>query len=98
MPNRIPVHRPATATLPAARPTAHARGYTCRWAAFSRLYRCQHPLCVVCEAAGRVQPSECVDHITPREAGGTDDDHNLQALCLSCHARKTARHDGGYGR
>lgn len=30
-----------------------------------------------------------VDHIVPHAIGGCDDQHNLQALCPNCHARKT---------
>ncbi len=34
-----------------------------------------------------------VDHITPRNNGGTDDISNLQALCYSCNAMKRDRDD-----
>lgn len=30
-----------------------------------------------------------IDHITPLSAGGTNDENNLQALCVSCHIEKT---------
>lgn len=30
-----------------------------------------------------------VDHITPLEEGGADNDANLQTLCRSCHGVKT---------
>jgi len=32
-----------------------------------------------------------VDHIVNIAQGGTDDDANLQALCVPCHQAKTAR-------
>lgn len=32
-----------------------------------------------------------VDHIVNIAQGGTDDDANLQALCVACHQAKTAR-------
>jgi 5-methylcytosine-specific restriction endonuclease McrA len=32
-----------------------------------------------------------VDHIRPKEEGGTDDDENLQAICGPCHTAKTGR-------
>jgi 5-methylcytosine-specific restriction endonuclease McrA len=38
-----------------------------------------------------------LDHTTPRKAGGADIAHNLVWLCHSCHSRKTARHNGGFG-
>lgn len=34
-----------------------------------------------------------VDHIIPRNHGGSDDDSNLQALCYSCNAMKRDRDD-----
>jgi 5-methylcytosine-specific restriction protein A len=36
-----------------------------------------------------------VDHITPLAKGGTDEDDNLQLLCLACHEKKT-RIENGY--
>lgn len=33
---------------------------------------------------------EC-DHIVPREQGGSNDEANLQSLCVPCHQAKTAR-------
>lgn len=52
------------------------------------------PLCEDC----RRNPSTHVDHITPRSRGGADlDPWNLQALCHSCHSRKTAIYDGAFG-
>jgi len=52
------------------------------------------PLCVECYAQGKITPSQCVDHID----GNAENDalQNLQALCLSCHAVKTAKYDGGF--
>ena len=32
-----------------------------------------------------------VDHIKPKANGGTDDEDNLQALCVACHRVKTAK-------
>jgi ATP adenylyltransferase len=34
-----------------------------------------------------------VDHIVPRNKGGTDEIANLQALCFSCNAMKRDRDD-----
>lgn len=34
-----------------------------------------------------------VDHILPRNRGGSDEEHNLQALCYSCNAMKRDRDD-----
>jgi len=41
--------------------------------------------------AGRYTPAREVDHITPKEQGGTDELGNLQSICKACHADKTAQ-------
>lgn len=68
------------------RGTAAQRGYGARWQRLRKLYVRHHPLCVVCGA-----PATDVDHITPKRRGGSDDESNLQALCSTCHNRKTNR-------
>lgn len=83
-----------------------ARGYDAKWTAFSRRYRgvtCEHPkgtrLCAECE---RQDPpiyrlATCVDHVVPlrrwlaQPRRSKYDRDNLQALCDSCHASKSAR-------
>lgn len=35
-----------------------------------------------------------VDHIVPLPEGDRFDDANLQSICRSCHARKTAKEQG----
>lgn len=66
------------------------RGYDARWNRISKMYRAQHPVCEHCNDAA----SDDVDHIVPFK-GINDplrtDMNNLQALCRSCHVRKTAR-------
>lgn len=49
----------------------------------------EHPLCVRCEAAGRVSAATQVDHIVPLFKGGEDSDQNRQGLCDDCHKAKT---------
>ena len=49
-----------------------------------------HPLCVHCEAVGRVSAASVVDHFVPLSKGGADDDSNLQSLCKPCDEVKTA--------
>jgi len=48
--------------------------------------------CELCGIAADVKALE-VDHIVPRNQGGTDDIDNLQALCYSCNAMKRDRDD-----
>ncbi|MCY4111649.1 MAG: HNH endonuclease [Chloroflexi bacterium] len=47
-----------------------------------------------CAVCGRYRRLE-VDHVTPREQGGSDDPRNLQAICRPCHEAKTLRENGG---
>jgi len=46
--------------------------------------------CELCGISGDVRALE-VDHIIPRNVGGTDDPSNLQALCYSCNSMKRDR-------
>ncbi|MDX9861649.1 MAG: HNH endonuclease signature motif containing protein [Rhodospirillales bacterium] len=82
------------------RPSAAKRGYGHRWRIYRRWYLARHPLCVRCQAKGRVEPATDVDHIRP--IGGPYDpafwaEENHEALCHACHSRKTAAEDGGFG-
>lgn len=45
--------------------TAAQRGYGYKWQQARAQYLCEHPLCVMCEAAGQVEAATMVDHITP---------------------------------
>ncbi|RYE73276.1 MAG: HNH endonuclease [Oxalobacteraceae bacterium] len=47
----------------------------------------------MCAKCGRLWMSnrDHIDHIVPREQGGSNDESNLQPLCNEpCHAEKTA--------
>jgi 5-methylcytosine-specific restriction protein A len=83
------------ARIDAKRPTPAARGYDSRWAAIRKRYLAEHPFC---EAPGCLFPAVDVDHIDGRGPRGDNSFLNLQALCKSHHARKTARQDHGFGR
>lgn len=52
-----------------------------------------NPLCVdpFGVHGGRAVPATQVDHIIPKREGGLDEWGNLQALCDSCHSKKTAQ-------
>ena len=63
-----------------------------RWRAVRAAFLRDNPLCAACSTAGRVVAAVVVDHIQPLKAGGARfDSSNHQALCQSCHNRKTAR-------
>lgn len=63
-----------------------------RWRRVRLAHLQQHPLCVLCQAAGRVTAATVVDHITPYNDGGDFwDSANHQSLCNPCHAAKSSR-------
>jgi 5-methylcytosine-specific restriction protein A len=74
------------------------RGYGRNWRRIRGMYLRRHPWCE--DPFGIHEdpvPATEVDHIIPIRAGGTNQFENLQALCKSCHSRKTVREDGGFG-
>lgn len=91
--SRCDAHRKQTQNA-TARTRTPQQGYGKQWRRFSRQYRAIHPTCVLCG-----NPSEHVDHIDGHGPTGPRgyDPTNLQALCKSCHSRKTVQHDGGLG-
>lgn len=61
-----------------------------RWREASERFRKENPLCCMCEEEDIVTPSEVTDHKIPIADGGSFwDKKNWQALCRSCHNRKT---------
>lgn len=57
------------------------------WKRLRDWYIARHPLCELCHA----RPATIVDHIKELADGGASlDVCNLQSLCSSCHAVKTA--------
>lgn len=84
----------------ADRASSAQRGYNSRWQKARAGYLRSHPLCVKCQAQGRINPASIVDHITPHKGDTTLfwDSANWQPLCKPCHDSKTAREDGGFGR
>lgn len=78
----------------AKRPSARERGYGTKWEAARLEFLKVHTTCK-CGA-----PATVVDHLTPHKGDFRVfwDRKNWGAKCASCHNRKTARHDGGFGR
>ena len=63
-----------------------------RWRTVRAAFLREHPLCGMCAARGRVVAAVVVDHVVPVKDGGARFDvANLQALCVTCHNRKTAQ-------
>ena len=81
------------------RPSSSKRGYGHRWRVYRDAYLRDHPLCVSCNTQNVATAATVVDHIKPHN--GNDmmfwEPLNHQSLCASCHGRKTAMHDGGFG-
>jgi 5-methylcytosine-specific restriction enzyme A len=70
---------------------ANARGYTYRWQKASKAFLSERPLCVHCQARGRITAAAVVDHIEPHrgDEGKFWNEANWQGLCKPCHDRKT---------
>lgn len=55
------------AAYDARRGSARARGYSAAWDDAAALFKRQHPLCLGCEAIGRVTAAGLVDHVEPHK-------------------------------
>lgn len=91
MPTKAPTISPARAKLPKPTDRQQQQGwnYGHKWRKLRRQVLNEEPFCRICD-----QPANEVDHVTPLARGGTNDRANLQALCKSCHSRKTALENG----
>lgn len=76
------------------------RGYDSKWRKYRVRFLRKNPLCVLCKEEGKITPATDVDHVIP-VIGPSDslfwDESNHQALCHSCHSKKTASENGGFG-
>ena len=72
------------------------RGYDRRWRKIRLLQLAKEPTCRECRKGNMVVAATEVDHIIPRNKGGSDEESNLQSLCKHHHSEKTAR-EGGFG-
>jgi 5-methylcytosine-specific restriction protein A len=71
--------------------SAVKRGYGWAWQQLrSTILERDSGLCQACRIKGYITLATEVDHIVAKALGGTDDEANLQAICRSCHAKKTA--------
>ena len=76
------------------RASAAKRGYDSRWQRYRKWFLGKHPLCVEC---GRLanEVDHIIDHRGSYEVFWDTDNH--QALCKSCHSKKTqATHQGAW--
>ena len=99
------IHRKAKqAAQDKQRGSAHARGFGARWQAASKGWLKAHPWCQCSEHQGNsVQHggvmANVVDHITPHRGDISLfwERSNWQSMAKSCHDKKPAREDGGFG-
>ena len=77
--------------------SANARGYTYRWQRERIQFLRAHPLCAMCEAEGKLTPSDVVDHIDAHKGDQEKfwDARNWQALCKPCHDGTKQRMERG---
>lgn len=93
-----PAHPRANSFADRTRGSRQERGYGAEWEHLRKIVlRRDKGLCQACKAIGRVGRAKAVDHIKPKAEGGTDELENLQAICVPCHAAKTAM-EGSRGR
>ena len=73
--------------------------YRYRWQKTSKYFLSHNPLCVECKKNDKVTAATVTDHIVPHKRNKKLfwNRSNWQALCKSCHDRKTAKEDGGFG-
>ncbi len=77
------------------RPSSSLRGYGRNHQRLRKLVMAEQPLCITCEAAGRIVPGVEMDHIDGNPYNLERE--NLQMMCKSCHSRKTAKENRGFG-
>lgn len=95
---RCPVH---ATQKDLTRGTAQQRGYDSAWAAYSKTFRQQHPICGEradgsldaihsrCVQQHRTTPAQCVDHTIPMSQGGSKwDSSNHMSACRDCNSWK----------
>lgn len=68
---------------------------TPHWKKMRKEFLAAHPLCAMCG-----KPANVADHITPHRGAEAlfYNEANLQALCHSCHSRKTLAENNNFNR
>jgi 5-methylcytosine-specific restriction enzyme A len=77
------------------RPSAWQRGYNAKWQRTRAAFLREHPLCAACGA--KATEVDHKDGLGPLGPHGHDPLALIQ-YCRPCHSRKTALHDGSFGR
>lgn len=87
-----PIHQKEEDSKRDKRRTRDRSRFNSSWKVKRTRYLRTHPWCVDCG-----QAANTVDHVVPLSKGGQDNENNYQSMCTSCHSRKTASKDGGFG-
>ncbi|QDU62155.1 HNH endonuclease [Planctomycetes bacterium Pan216] len=108
MPRRIPTYRPPSLAPDQGDPeTERRRRYqrertdqafqrfyqSKRWRRFRKWFLARQPLCIDCEAAGRLKEADQLHHVVKLKDDWSRrlDPTNVVGLCRSCHSKRTAR-------
>ena len=86
-------HQPqATTRQPSGTIDEQSNYHTQRWRQLRMQYLQRNPLCIECQKRGRIRAATVCDHIIPDRVNDLSffDVSNIQALCASCHNRKSA--------
>lgn len=75
--------------------TAAQRGYSYRWQKARATFLKAHPLCIRCQAEGRVEVATVVDHRIPHRGDQALfwDTSNWDPLCATHHSRDKQREE-----
>jgi HNH endonuclease. len=75
--------------------TSAQRGYGYKWQQARAQFLREHPLCVMCQAVGRVEAATVVDHVTPHRGDQSLfwRRSNWQPLCATHHSRDKQREE-----
>ena len=78
-----------------------ARGYGWVWQQLVERIRSRD--CDICQTCvrrgnGPIRLYAAIDHKVPKSQGGSDDESNLEVICLECHDAKTTKEHGGTKR
>lgn len=101
MPFKPKTHRACPKPI-TPRPSSAKRLYGYTWQRASKAFLREHPVCECdeCTAEGRLLIATVVDHYIPHRGNHALfwDRSNWRANSKTCHDRKTAKHDGAFGR
>ncbi|AWV07218.1 HNH endonuclease signature motif containing protein [Marilutibacter maris] len=92
-PSRIATMQPGSWRT--GKQSSAARGYGYRWQQYRLRFLAEHPLCVMCQAEGRVTAATIVDHKQPHRGDERLfwEPTNHQALCKPHHDGEKQREE-----